>query len=175
MLFFKIFIVRSYCQDDINNCAKAYQNTFAGAPWFEEWKLDDAKKIISQASQKTGFKSSIVTDLENEILAFAFGYDVPKNDTKTVAFSKIGGLLENINYDNAFYLAECGVVQNSQNQGLGTLLIQNLKKQDASVFVLRTISENMLKIVNKVYGNTIELFNDPQYRERVWYGTKNEN
>ena len=149
----------------------AYQNTFEGPPWFENWNIEDVSKLISEAYSQKGFKG-LILEKEKLVLGFAFGYSVPNKDTKTVKFSKINRMLLEKGWQNSFYLAECGVIQNYQNKNIGNNLISKLKEKSPEL-IFRTTNPNMIKVIEKQYSQPVEiLFNDPIELERNWYGVR---
>jgi len=162
---------RDFIFEDLENTIIAYKDTFAGPPWFEKWTNEEVRKIISEAYFMDNFKGKVITDSKN-ILGFTLRYQIPNFDTQTVAFSQINNLLLERGWNDCFYLAECGVIQNFQRQGLGKLLISSLK-EDISNLVFRTTNPNLIKTIESVYKQEVTtLFKDPIKQEREWCGVR---
>lgn len=166
-----VFITRDISRNDINKVIKAYKNTFAGPPWFETWEDTQVNNLILEAFEKEKFIGKLILNPNDLCLGFAFGYQVPKYNSQTVNFEKITQNLENLGWNNSFYLAECGVIQNSQNQGLGSLLISDLANSTDNL-VFRTTNSNMIKTIENQFGKVESLFYDPIETNRQWYGVR---
>jgi len=146
-----------------------YQDTFAGSPWFENWSSVEVKEIIQEALNQDEFVGKVIKQSSlDDILAFVWGYKVPSVNTQTVCFSQIYDKLKELGKEDFFYLAECGVIQESQNKGLGKLILEEFQKEVPNL-IFRTKNENMLKVIEDVYGEIRELFYDPVNSDRMWY------
>lgn len=89
-----------------------------------------------------------------------------------MAFSKIFPLLEDISWEDSFYIAEAFIIQEYQNQGLGTLL-QKVLLSSKDKLIFRTINPFEIRALEKATNSKVqELFYDPIKIKRVWYGIK---
>lgn len=135
----------------------------------------DHKKIFKEAVEKEGFIGNIGS-LDNKIVAFSWGYKVPKKPTTSVRFDMIRSLLEEkgLKPEETFYFAETGVVDEFQDKGLGSAssysVFMDAYKAGSKYMVARTINVAFHAMVEKLFGGKKGqlLFKDPE-REGKWF------
>jgi ribosomal protein S18 acetylase RimI-like enzyme len=137
--------------------AQLYADVFAGAPYFEDWTLDAALSEYTQCREKTGFVGVVKVQDEN-LVGFAWGYDMPTTDFERVPFSQYCQLAKG---EPCFYAAETGIRPEYQNQGLGKeLLIGRTKLVSQDIISFRTKTPAIVHIYEKYVGNIINKLSD---------------
>ena len=155
-----------------------YIDSFAGPPWFENWKSTQVEAIVSEALKNDGFVGKVaLRDRDNYIVGASFGYRVPEKDTETVKFSEIYCMLKEIGWEDAFYGAETFIRRAYQKQGVGTQLLREFAEQAlCDKVVFRTKNLNQIKARERAWNCKVKkLFYDPVEKERMWYGVANGN
>lgn len=161
-------IVSRIDKSNLESIIPAYIDTFAGYPWYESWSYSEVESLVEEAYNKYNFKGRAIYP-DSKPRGFVFGYEVPEQDTDTVAFSQIKEDLAKIGWEDSFYLAECGVEQKFQKQGLGSMLVSSLK-DDIDKLVFRTTNSYMIKVIENQFEQSVKsLIRDP-VNEREWYG-----
>lgn len=111
------FIVKDVGEYILPEVVSAYIDSFAGPPWFETcWSEESVEKILVDAFAQEGFAGQAVFH-DDLVVGACFGYKVPKEDTPTVNFSAIDAMLENVGWNNSFYLAKVFMRQRYQGYG----------------------------------------------------------
>ena len=152
----------------------AYCAAFKGPPWFEEyWTREMAKEVLDNASSQEGF-IGLAALVNNEVVGFYWGYKFPKEKSTTVDFPAVGQKLNDMDIDteDMFYKAEMGFVPNMQAKGIGTKIMKRMAeeiwKMGYESASGRTINENIVKLMNRSFGQVDRVFDDPQ-NSTPWY------
>lgn len=143
------------------------------------WYGGPAHQVFKDATARPGFVGVGVTHKSGDLIAFSWGFQVPRQDTPTVLFSKVEQLLVDHEVDpsETFYAAETGVDPSYQSHGLGTRIMYARFKaaKDAGFKGTcgRTINPNLVGRYQHLFGekNVFSLFNDPDpvKSDRIWY------
>ncbi len=99
--------IRTIQEEDIENCAKLYVQTFTSSPWNESWSYSTALERLSHFYQSKGFIGILAED--QDVVSFALGNTEPF----------YSGLF--------FYLREMCTKQDLQNNGIGKKVFQALE------------------------------------------------
>jgi len=145
--------------NEINQICELYVEAFNGAPFYENWNIQSAKKELENAFKKEGFLGYILLD-NNKVKGLTWGYSFPQKNSERVNYEKISDNLSkrNLNFKKIFYLAEVAITEELRNLGIGTKLIEEQDKylNNTDAIILRTKNPAMIQICNKIYGK--ELF-----------------
>ncbi len=158
--------------DDFKNCKRC------GEPlelieFYPEFA--DHRKLITEAMNLRGF-TGYVGVKDEELVAFSWGYMMPRERTISVAFDKISKVVSElgINPEEVFYASETGVNDAFQNSGYGSAVsgkrILDAEEQEYHQFLTRTKNPFVHKMFRKFFGGKKpqELFKDPE-RGTPWF------
>ena len=95
--------------DDVNRCAEIFVHVFNSSPWNEDWDVRSASHRLTEIVGTPGFMGLQVVS-EQRIVGFVMGY------------------LETFDTGGDFYLKEMCIFPGMQRQGIGTALIEELKR-----------------------------------------------
>lgn len=145
------------------NIADLYAKIYSAAPWYEKWTRESALAELDEVKEKQGFVG-VLASLEDKLIGFSWGYDIPLENTSRVDFDKIRRelLTKNLDLNKAFYAAETGVELDFRRQGIGRLLVkERLRATKGKEFILyRTKNPQIINIYRTLFGN--ELFSFPE-------------
>jgi len=143
------------------------------------WYGGPALQVIKDAETRLGFIGVGARAPDNQVIAFSWGFAVPREDSPTVLFSQAQKLLLSHNLDPStmFYAAETGVDPRYQGEGIGSRVsytrIQIALEQGFDAVCFRTINPKMVKVFERFFGegNVRGIFNDPDpvKSDRMWY------
>jgi len=161
-----VFTIRDYKLEDQNNLVRLYQSVFAEPPWNEQWTEEQVCEDL-QFAQKQKNPIIVVASLENRLLGFSWGYDLP--------IDKFQFLRGYVNPD-ANYMDEIAVEQNSRRKGIATeITISYLLEVKSSQVILRTDRRNKASMaLFKNFGfkpvkdkDNNDVY-DPKFKERIY-------
>ncbi len=174
-------------KDAVLKLMYAYKSVFEGPPWFEEWSLEEVRKVIKETIfKKETTKGELLFQKgkDEKLIGFIWGYGFIEDGkpviSPTVDFKKVISIVKEKGYDPevSFYLAEFGIIPEKQNKGYGFNLLSDfvlyLKENDEKYVFYRTINPVVLYLTEKLekYGKIKaikrNLFEDPRYKERKW-------
>lgn len=135
--------------------ALAYQQSFAGYPWYESWEIDN---IVSDFEKEMRKPEAIclVAEINNRVIGFTWGYKVFSGYKLDVHLDAPD--LHNKLDGEYFYLDEVAVIPGYQKKGIGRKLVTQIFDAQAHRNVLlRTKLEGpMFKLIIKMGGETIQ-------------------
>jgi aminoglycoside 6'-N-acetyltransferase I len=108
--------VRPIEPGDIARCAELFAATFARAPWSEDWDVADATARLAEVYQTPGAYGVVAED-GAALVGFALGY------------------AEQLSREQHFYLKEMAVAPERQHSGIGTALMEALRRDLAALGV----------------------------------------
>jgi aminoglycoside 6'-N-acetyltransferase I len=116
----------------LSELARMYIEVFNSEPWFENWRLDYARKRLKYfLPQFNNFSRGFVCKANNEIFGF------------------LGGTCLDYEQEKIFIIDEIFIKRNRQNQGLGTKFLNAvmglLKKQNINRLELKTLRNSFLE------------------------------
>jgi hypothetical protein len=148
------------------------------------WYGGPAHQVLEDALSQKGFIGIGARHVSGELIAFSWGYAVPEENTPTVWFKEINGLLKEQHLDPklTFYAAETGVDPRFQEKGIGTSVMYPRLRAARAQFrgvCFRTINPKLVERYQHFFGrlNVNEMFHDPDpvKSKDVWYYCALEN
>ncbi len=132
--------------------------------------------LINEVVAKEGFIGYLLLS-QFKPVGFGWGYRVPLERTITVNFPAINQMLRKVGIDRVecFYAAELGLVEELQNQGLGSALSAMRLNEARSVGFKRLITRTINPVIKKILKGMFSqkegkyLFNDPEKKTSEWY------
>lgn len=100
---------RLFEESDLESCARLFVETFAQAPWCEEWDPGVVRARLRQIVQTPHFFGAVIDD--GGVRGFALGFSEPWHE------------------GSHFYLKEMCVAHALQRKGLGTRLMEFLSSE----------------------------------------------
>jgi len=101
--------IRKFNIEDIDECVELYKKVFNGSPWFDNWiSTNQVRNYIEELIKNPVFEGFIAYENSNSITAVCFGH---KKSWWT---------------GKEFIVDEFYVNQDSQGNGLGTLLLESI-------------------------------------------------
>ena len=101
--------IREFETTDLDDCAALFASVFNGEPWNESWRFEDARMRIGDIAAAPKFIGLVMSN--RELLGFVVGNVI------------------RIESDNIFELKEMCVRTEKQRLGLGTQLLNELKRR----------------------------------------------
>lgn len=95
----------------LTRCAEVFVTVFGNPPWNEAWDVDDVKTRLEEMYRTPGSYGVIAIE-ENEVLGFAMGYAEQWRRGK-----------------KHFYLKEMCVLPGRQRSGIGTEIVETLRRE----------------------------------------------
>lgn len=108
--------------EDISSCAKIFCEVFNNPPWNENWVLSSAIPRLKETFEHPGF-FGLKADSDSKIVGFVMGYTETWHEKKH------------------YYLKEMCVIPEKQRRGIGSSLLDELKKhliyrQGSNIYLL---------------------------------------
>lgn len=98
----------------IIGCSETYKRVFNGPPFYEDWDLDRAKKVIDNYIDDNA--TILVSNYLNQIIGFLVSINkVPENQRKYVQF-----------FDNIKFIEEIGVLNEFRNKRIASEMVRIL-------------------------------------------------
>lgn len=115
--------IRLYKATDFECCLNTFIDVFNKAPWHDEWTKQTAYQYLRDFINTPGFKAVVVYD-DKKLIGFVFGH------------------IKHWWQGNEFFIQEMCVLQEQQNKGIGSKLmdymLQSLKIDDVVTVSLLT-------------------------------------
>ena len=149
-----------YQKEMIQNIAKAYQQAFAGYPWYEKWEISTIISDFDKEMMKPG-AICLVAETNANVIGFTWGYNVlssPKLDEHLDAPE-----LHQQHKGKYFYIDEAAVVPDYQKKGIGRELVTKILDGREQVLLRTKVEGPMFNLVIKMGGEVIQRIS----RERV--------
>lgn len=154
--------------------AEAYCEIFREEPWNEEFKPKRVMEIMREQFKRPG-AISLAALRNNEVIGFAWMYDIFKDDLKegTRYSPELRFLFEN--QKRVFYLQEIGVKKEMRQQGIGEALTRELllrgKKNGANVVVLSTNGKarSIVSLIFKIGFQNSKIVRPPKELGRTYW------
>lgn len=168
-------------EDDLKNFQNGTPCRRCGKPLelIDYWYGGPAHQVFENAISLKGFVGVGARYSYGGLVAFSWGYAVPEENTPTVLFKDVNGLLlqKGIDARSTFYAAETGVDPQFQTKGIGTEVMYARFKAAAETgfhgICGRTINPKLVERYERFFGkeNVIRVFNDPDpvKADRIWY------
>ena len=102
--------IESFTEEHLDGCANVLVSAFNAEPWNENWTFENAKKELSRTLSVSWSLGFVIVDGE-EVLGFAEGCREQDGDREV------------------FYLETLCVRPDAQGGGIGSRLLQRLKKE----------------------------------------------
>jgi aminoglycoside 6'-N-acetyltransferase I len=100
--------LQSLSSNDLKRCAEIFIEVFNSSPWEEGWEVASALPRMQEIAGTPGFVGIKAVN-DGEVVGFVMGY------------------AESFDAGSDFYLKEMCVVPELQRQGIGSLLLEELK------------------------------------------------
>lgn len=144
-----------YEPEIVQGIAQAYQQAFAGYPWYESWEINT---IISdfKKEMKKPEAVCVIAQLHKKIIGFTWGYKISSNPMLDKHLDASG--LHKILSGDYFYLDEVAIIPDLQKKGIGGELINKIfGEQTYEQVLLRTKEDGpMFKLITKRGGEIIQ-------------------
>ena len=110
------YVIKRFTNNDILLAATCYAKVFSGAPWHEDWHPDRVYERLEHITHSLGFLGMSAWH-KNTLIGCGMGN------------------IEPFNHTTYFYLKELFVCNTAQNQGVGSILLDNITKELQTVRV----------------------------------------
>jgi len=103
-------IIRTLTPKDLEQASKVFTNVFSAAPWNEPWSLQTSSKRLLDISSTPGYIGIGYFHLDDQMIGFLVGNEEQWADSKS------------------FYINEICVLNNIQQNGIGSRLLKYLEE-----------------------------------------------